>query len=350
MPSDPNLVSPTDQHSREGNQNSSPAGRENVFIGQHGVRAGWSALLFLGILLVLNVALGYAVRPLARLLEHSSRAYMITGAGEAVLLLTCLLATAIMARIERRSMWSYGLRGPAPWSRFITAAAWGLAWLTVMLAGMDIFGHFSPGGVATHGESALWFAAFWLIVFFLVGMTEETLFRGYLQYTLARGMGFWPAAVLLACLFGFVHTGNSGENKLGAAAAGLFGLFLSFTLKRTGSLWWAIGFHTAWDYAESFIYSVPDSGQMVTGHLLSSRFSGPAWITGGTVGPEGSYFIFPLLGAMALLFALVYRKSELRKEDYAPTSAINPAVSLNAGELQLLYPPANQKSGITNQQ
>lgn len=337
MSSESNVTPPSDQAAPGAAPDAMQSvRRHSVLVGEYGIRAGWSALLFLGILLVLNIVLGYAVRPLARSLQHGNRAYMINGAGEAVLLLTCFLATAIMARIERRSMWSYGLRGPGRWSRFVTAAAWGLAWLTLMLAGMDIFGHFYPGGIATRGTTALWFGFFWLVIFFLVGMTEETLFRGYLQYTLARGIGFWPAALLLACLFGFAHTGNSGENKFGAAAAGLFGLFLSFTLKRTGSLWWAIGFHTAWDYAESFIYSVPDSGQMVTGHLLSSRFAGPAWITGGTVGPEGSYFIFPLLGAMALLFGLMYRRSELRKEDYAPVAVVGSAMLSQTGEGQPL--------------
>lgn len=295
-----------------------PSTAYTIFIGEHGIRAGWSVLMFAVTVVVVAFVIGTILRPAARVLQHSGKVYMGTALGELLLVLSCLAATAVMARIERRSMWSYGLRGPAQWHRFLSAGAWGFGSLTLLLAGMDVFGHFSPGGVAVRGATAAWFAIFWLIAFLLVGMAEETLFRGYAQYTLARGIGFWPAAILLACAFGYVHIGNSGENKLGAAAAGLFGLFLAFTLKRTGSLWWAIGFHTAWDYSESFIYSVPDSGQMVTGHLLSSRFTGPSWITGGSVGPEGSYFIFPLLAIVALLFAFAYRRSELRKEDYAP--------------------------------
>jgi membrane protease YdiL (CAAX protease family) len=309
--------------------NAQPSGAYRVFVGEHGIRAGWSVLLFTLLVVLASVILGFILRPLGRTLQHSRQSYFVMGVGEAVLLLSCLFATAVVARIEHRSMWSYGLRGPAQWHRFLSAGAWGFGSLTVLLAGMDIFGHFSPGAIAVRGAAAAWFAIFWLVMFFLVGMAEETLFRGYAQYTLARGMGFWPAAILLACLFGFVHIGNSGENKLGAAAAGLFGLFLAFTLKRTGSLWWAIGFHTLWDYSESFIYSVPDSGQMVTGHLLSSRFTGPAWITGGSVGPEGSYFIFPLLGGLALLFGLTYRKSELSKQDYATVAIAAPAAPLN---------------------
>lgn len=189
-----------------------------------------------------------------------------------------------------------------------------------MLVAMRLAGHFYFGGMAESPAAAIRFGLFWLAVFLLVGIFEEVCFRGYLLYTLARGLGFWPAAILVAALFGLMHRGNSGESTYGVIAAGLFGLFITLTLKRTGALWWAIGFHMAWDYSESFIYSVPDSGTISPGHLLRSNFTGPAWITGGSVGPEGSLFIFPLLGVMALLFSLVYHKSELTKEDYAPKS------------------------------
>jgi membrane protease YdiL (CAAX protease family) len=288
-----------------------------VFFGAHGLRAGWSVLLYC----VLAFALFAAFGAIARLLPkpQTGSPYFLA-LQECVLVLGVLIATGFMAAFEKRSVWSFGLRGPRQWRRFAIGAIWGIVALTIMLLLMRAGGHFFFGGLAESRSAAIDYALIWLGVFFLVGFFEETAFRGYLQYTLARGVGFWPAAVILAAIFGYGHSNNPGETHLGALAAGLFGLFLSLTLKRTGSLWWAIGFHMAWDYSESFIYSVPDSGQMVTGHLLSSHFSGPAWITGGSVGPEGSYFIFLLLAAMAALFVAVYPRSELKKEDYAPIS------------------------------
>jgi hypothetical protein len=62
----------------------------------------------------------------------------------------------------------------------------------------------------------------------------------------------------------------------------------------------------AWDWGESYLYSVPDSGAVLPGHLLSSRFHGPEWLTGGSVGPEGSYFVFAVIGALWVLFDRVY--------------------------------------------
>ena len=84
------------------------------------------------------------------------------------------------------------------------------------------------------------------------------------------------------------------------------GFFFCLTLRRTGTLWWAVGFHMAWDWGESFLYSVPDSGTTVHGHLLNSSFNGPAWLTGGSVGPEGSYLIFALIALLWVLFDRVY--------------------------------------------
>jgi hypothetical protein len=53
--------------------------------------------------------------------------------------------------------------------------------------------------------------------------------------------------------------------------------------------------HAAWDWAETYFYGVPDSGLLAQGHLLNSSFHGPDWLTGGSVGPEGSVLVFLVL-------------------------------------------------------
>lgn len=279
-----------------------------VFFGPHGLRAGWALLIFA----VLVELLAQIPAGIIAVLTRGYHTMLPTVAYDAFGAVAVLIATAIMAAIEHRSLWSYGLAGRLKLRRFGLGAVAGLAALTLLLLAMRASGHFYFGGVGESTPDALKFAALWLGGFFIVGFFEETAFRGYMQFALARGVGFWPGAIILAVLFGFVHYANPGETVVGTIAAGSFGLFLSFTLKRTGSLWWAIGFHMAWDYAESFLYSVPDSGVMVRGHLLNSRFSGPAWLTGGSVGPEGSLLIFPLLAVLAALVAVSYRRSELR--------------------------------------
>jgi len=60
----------------------------------------------------------------------------------------------------------------------------------------------------------------WGLAFLLSGLAEEFLFRGYAQFTLTTGMGFWPSAFLLSGLFGLVHASNGGENRFGRSVGG----------------------------------------------------------------------------------------------------------------------------------
>ncbi len=137
----------------------------------------------------------------------------------------------------------------------------------------------------------------------LVALREEFCARGYTLYMLSAGIGFWPAAILSAAYFGYSHHGNSGEDWIGLVNAGLFGLLACLLLRRTGNLWMPIGVHTAFDWSETYSYGVADSGQVLPGHLLNSRSSGPAWLSGGTVGPEGSLLCTLLLLVLWLICA-----------------------------------------------
>src|SRR5262249_7956293 len=100
---------------------------------------------------------------------------------------------------------------------------------------------------------------------------------------------------------------RSTETWLGALNAGVGGLVLCLFLRRTGNLWLPIGFHTSFNWAQIYLYGVATSGVTVPGHLLQSRFSGPAPLSGGTVGPEGSWLCTLLFVGIAVAFAATYR-------------------------------------------
>jgi len=187
-------------------------------------------------------------------------------------------------------------------------ALWGFAAISLLmlaLYGLHVF-HF--GHLALHGTRMAKLGAFWAVMFLLVGLFEEFLLRGYTQFTLSRGIGFWSSALALSCAFGLIHLRNGGEQWPGLLAAGAIGLFFCLTLRRTGSLWFAVGFHAAWDWGETFFYSVPDSGMVAPGHLLSSSLQGPSWISGGTVGPEGSVFCFLIIAMSWIAFDRTFRQ------------------------------------------
>jgi hypothetical protein len=222
-------------------------------------------------------------------------------------LLAAVIPAVVLIRVERRPWSAYGLPGRQAFGRrFWMGALWGFVAISVVIVGLYGAHAFSFGHIVLHGKRLLHFVAFWTIYFVLVGLFEDFLFRGYAQFTLARGIGFWPAAFVLSSIFGLIHRGNEGERWSGVVIAILIGLFFCLTLRRTGSLWFAIGFHAAWDWGETFFYSVPDSGTVWPGHLLSSSLRGPAWLTGGSVGPEGSLLCFAVITLVWAAFDRIY--------------------------------------------
>jgi uncharacterized protein len=287
-----------------------------VFIGPNGLRAGWRLLLFI----FMAVIVGYL---LSRILPSAAQGPIPWGfiRGEGIGFLALVLAGAVMARVENRSFADYGLplRGTFG-ARFWFGALWGFVGLSALLLAIRAEGGFTFGTVALAGKRLAAYAALWAIAFLLVGLVEEFLVRGYALYTLATGMGFWPSALLLSVIFGAGHLRNPQESWAGGLAAALVGFFFCFTVRRTGDLWFAIGLHAMWDYSESFLYSVPDSGVMVQGHLLNSSFHGPAWLTGGSVGPEGSAVVFVVIGVMFVIFDRLYPRTRFPSPEVTSVS------------------------------
>jgi membrane protease YdiL (CAAX protease family) len=194
-----------------------------------------------------------------------------------------------MGRIEGRNIAEYGL----PWRSMFGRSFWigallGFASLTCLLLAMRLIGVSRFGVVALRNTEVGKWALIYVVVFVLVALTEEFSARGYALYTLTRIVGFWPAAILTAIGFSYSHTGNSGEDWIGLFNAGLFGLLACLLLRRTGNLWMPIGLHMAFDWGETFFYGVANSGENYPGQFMNSSPSGPAWLSGGSVGPEGS--------------------------------------------------------------
>jgi CAAX protease family protein len=231
----------------------------------------------------------------------------ILAISEGALMAGALGAGLVMSQLEARPFGDYGLPARCALGKlFWQGALFGLIEISALIGIIAMLGSYHFGPLAIHGIQLLRWGAFWGAGFVIVGLYEEFTFRGYLQFTLARAVGFWPAAVLLSIAFGIVHRNNPGESKLGLAGVMLVGLFWSFTLRRTGNLWFAVGMHASFDFGETFLYSVPDSGMLFPGHLSNATLAGPAWLTGGSAGPEASICDFVILLAYFFVFNRLY--------------------------------------------
>ena len=314
---------------------------DQIFKGSDGVRSGWRLLIFIFLTAIpfftiqaLLAAAGF--RPdLAQ--GFPPTAILVV---ESVQFLCPLFAAWVMSHLECKRLADYGLPARGAFGReFWVGAVIGFLAVSGLLAGIWLCHGFYISGAALGARGILYFGIMWALAFLVVAFAEEFLFRGYALATLSSGIGFWPAAIVLSGLFGAVHLGNLGENPAGVLSTGLIGLLFCFSLRRTGSLWFAIGLHAAWDYGESFVLSVPDSGALVQGHLMSSHFpaSAPAWLTGGSAGPEGSVFVFVVLAGLFVVVDRMYPEIKFParpaagEENRPPEAGVVPGVPETAG-------------------
>ena len=334
-----------------------PSTLHRIFIGPQGLRVGWSVAIFFALFALALLVIAGLVWVAAFLLHHkaSTGAGMtpistIVGEGSTLLALIC--AGFLIALIERRRILDYNLRGAGSVARFGSGLVAGFAALSALAGGLYLGGWLHFGPVALTGSQIFEYGALWAVGFLFVGFTEEGFCRCYLQFTLTRGINFWWALGVVAGLcailapyyksesawglwffaaagffpcfglhlrdtsrgsfwyaawatstfFGFVHTSNNGENWIGIFAAAAIGFVFCVSVYVTGSAWWAIGCHAAWDWAETFFYGTADSGNVAKGHFLTTTPSGPALWSGGTDGPEGSLLVLP---AILLILAIV---------------------------------------------
>jgi hypothetical protein len=217
----------------------------------------------------------------------------------------------ILSLIFRERFSTYGLPlAPDAARLLVQGAVWGFIPSALILIPI-----FAAGGCSFHGFALpvgqlIFYAFAWAIAMLAIGFAEEFMFRGYSLKALSEAIGFWPAAIFLSSIFGLLHFFfKPQEDWIDPLSIALYGIFWSLTLKRTGSLWFAVGFHAASDYADMIVFAEPNTGnhgQPISGHLLDIRYHGPDWLTGGPRGTEASLLVFVVLAGLFYFFNRKY--------------------------------------------
>lgn len=226
-------------------------------------------------------------------------------------LVVALICTGAFAQNEHRRVDSYGLpvKCAFSWTTFEGVAA-GIIMAVVVALGMIALGGMQINGLAGSGGVLLLSALAWLGACVCVGVAEEFWFRSYLQQTLWKSVGFWPASIVIALIFAAEHYFfKDGENVWDVITLVSLSLLLSYSMLRTGTLWFAVGFHFAFDYMQLFVIGTPNGTRIPIGRLLDVRFDGPAWLTGGVLGTEASFLMFPLIGFLWFYVWWRYREN-----------------------------------------
>jgi uncharacterized protein len=283
-----------------------------LFLGEdRKLRYIWRALIFI-------LLFQYAVAPLAFMaaapfakawhvpndLSAASIAF-----DEAVTLVVGLVCTLPFMLYERAGLGAYGL----PLRRAFGARTWegfaaGIVMAGAVAAGMYLLGGMQIRGFAFGGAALAWSGLAWLGANVLVGLAEELWFRAYFLQSLWKSLGFWPAAIVIALYFAALHYFfKEGENVWDVITLVSISMMLCWSVKRTGALWFAVGFHVAFDFMQFFVIGTPNGNLIPQGRMLNVTFNGPAWLTGGVLGTEASWLMYPMIALVWLYITLRYR-------------------------------------------
>ena len=129
-------------------------------------------------------------------------------------------------------------------------------------------------------------------------VTEEIVFRGVFFRLSEASLGTPLVLALSATVFGLIHFLN-GHATLQGALSIIFeaGILLAAAFLFTRRLWFPMGMHFAWNFTQGALFGVAVSGGATAG-LFRGELSGPAWLSGGAFGAEGSLVAVVLCGSV----------------------------------------------------
>lgn len=140
------------------------------------------------------------------------------------------------------------------------------------------------------------------------GLFEELFFRGVIFRSVEDLFGSWISLIVSSVVFGFLHLLNPAGTLEGAIYITIeAGLLLAAAYLVTRRLWMSMGFHMAWNYTQSAIFSGTVSGGDSDPGLIRSTIEGPDLLTGGSFGLESSILALVLCtttGVILLMIAL----------------------------------------------
>lgn len=238
---------------------------------------------------------------------------VVVVALQAVSFVAVLVTVWLAARfLDRRRLSEFGLRLDGRWwadfgfGLLLGALLMALIFAVELAAGwVSVTGFFVTRNPATPFVLAILPP---LITFFLVGISEELLSRGYQLTNLAEGLRGWGAApaiivatLVQAAFFGLLHVSNPNASAVSTFNIFIAGIFLAAGYILTGRLGLPIGLHMTWNFFQGNVFGFPVSGtDFRSGTFIGIEQGGPELWTGGAFGPEAG-----LVGIGAMLLGML---------------------------------------------
>ncbi len=247
------------------------------------LRTGWRLGLHAALFLLLMALLAWP----AAFVAQAAGAGLLAGVLAEAAAIT--LATWVARRwLDRRPFVSLGLHlGRRAWQDFWAGTGIAALTQTALLAFLMAAGAATPHLAVFRWRAAVPALAEALVLWLLVGWSEELWMRGYWLQNIAEAAGLKWGVAVSSVVFAGLHLANPHVSVLAEAGLVAAGLFAAYCYVRSGALWLPVGLHFGWNLFEGTVYGFPVSG-LGGFHLLAIFVHGPVWLTGGAFGPEAS--------------------------------------------------------------
>lgn len=211
--------------------------------------------------------------------------------------------------VEMRPVRSMGIRKKKLLPHYLLGLAVGIALMTAITLLSVVFGVNSISMCSNVNYKLL---AMFLLGFFVQGMSEEFIFRGYLMASIGgSGQHTLVAVGISAVAFALAHAGNPGFGPVPFVNLVLFGVFAGFYVILFDDIWGICAVHSIWNFTQGNFYGISVSGSSNAESVFrTTAVSSKDYLTGGKFGIEGSIFtsISLLIGTAVLIYAISRKK------------------------------------------
>lgn len=224
-----------------------------------------------------------------------------------------LISILYVRAFEVRPVRSMGARKRRLVPHYLLGLAVGAAMMSIIVLLTIITG---VSSISVSSSVNFGLIALFLGGFFIQGMSEEFIFRGYFMTTVGGSHHSAVAIGLSAVAFGLAHAGNPGFDLFVLFNLSLFGVFAALNIILFDDIWGACAIHSIWNFTQGNFYGISVSGTGNTESVLrTTAKSSSRLLTGGDFGIEGSIFTTIVLGAGVAILLYLLNKQQKEKAE-----------------------------------
>lgn len=289
------------------------------------VRAGFNIVAILAIFIVATLIVGIAIRGGATIILMatgdleivgtktilSDRGTAINSILEVILLIVqnMILIWVVWiswTKVMKKNIKFLGLKKFAEHKKeFLVGLLLGLVTISIVFALIMITGNAIISDWTPHFS---WDMLLYLVMYILIGFSEEIFGRGYVMGTLRHtGNNKYVVFGISMLVFALLHGMNNGITVLSYINIGLVAGVFAYMYYKSGNIWMCIGYHITWNFFQG-LYGFPVSGGGGA-KLFDMVYETNNIFNGGEFGPEGGLFVSAISILMIVFVNLYYRNT-----------------------------------------